>query len=137
MPRDIPVGNGSLLVNLDQTYQLRDLYWPHVGQENHTGGHPSRLGVWVDGQFRWVHDDGDRDVDPTIDASLIGLWHFGMFAPDDPRVVATMQAVRDRLWVKTDVGGLARYENGYYHQISQDIDSVPGNPWFICTQSAR
>ncbi len=36
MPRDIPIGNGSLLVNFDQHYQLRDLYWPHVGQENHT-----------------------------------------------------------------------------------------------------
>ncbi|MBP6746685.1 glycoside hydrolase family 15 protein, partial [bacterium] len=21
----------------------------------------------------------------------------------------------------------------YYHQISQDVDKVPGNPWFICT----
>jgi len=36
MPCDIPAGNGSLLVNFDQCYQLRDLYWPHVGQENHT-----------------------------------------------------------------------------------------------------
>jgi glucoamylase len=58
MPRDIPVGNGSLLINFDQTYQLRDLYWPHVGQENHTAGHPSRFGVWVDGQFRWMDDAG-------------------------------------------------------------------------------
>jgi GH15 family glucan-1,4-alpha-glucosidase len=58
MPRDIPVGNGSVLVNFDQTYQLRDLYWPHVGQENHTIGHPSLFGVWVDGQFRWVEDAG-------------------------------------------------------------------------------
>lgn len=58
MPRDIPVGNGSLLVNFDQNYQLRDLYWPHVGQENHTKGYPSRLGVWVDGQFHWVAEDG-------------------------------------------------------------------------------
>ena len=63
MPRDIPVGNGSLLVNYDQTYQLRDLYWPHVGQENHTDGHPFRFGVWVDGQFRWLDDAGwQRDL---------------------------------------------------------------------------
>ena len=68
MPRDIPVGNGSLLVNFDQTYQLRDLYWPHVGQENHTSGHPSRFGVWVDGQFHWVHDDGwQRTLDYAHD----------------------------------------------------------------------
>ena len=80
-----------------------------------------------------TREDGNWDVDPTIDASLIGLWYFGMFAPDDPRIVATMQAVWDRLWVKTDVGGVARYENDYYHQVSQDVVNVPGNPWFICT----
>ena len=78
-------------------------------------------------------EDGGWDVDQTVDASLFGLWYFDMFAPDDPRIVATMQAVRDRLWVKTDVGGVARYENDYYHQVSQDVESVPGNPWFICT----
>ena len=45
----------------------------------------------------------------------------------------TMQAVEEKLWVKTRVGGVARYENDYYHRISNDIAAVPGNPWFICT----
>ena len=56
MPRDLPLGNGSLLVAFDKHYQIRDLYWPHVGQENHASGHAFRLGVWVDGQFRWFDD---------------------------------------------------------------------------------
>ena len=56
MARDIPVGNGSLLVNFDGQYHIRDIYFPHVGDENHTDGHPFRLGVWVDGGFSWVHD---------------------------------------------------------------------------------
>ena len=43
MPRDIPVGNGALLVNFDQAYQLCDLYWPHVGQENHTNGQSTHV----------------------------------------------------------------------------------------------
>jgi GH15 family glucan-1,4-alpha-glucosidase len=77
--------------------------------------------------------DGSWEVDKTLDSSLFGLWYFGMFPPDDPRIVRTMQAVRDRLWVKTEVGGVARYENDYYHQQSQDLANVPGNPWFICT----
>jgi len=77
---------------------------------------------------------GEVDVDPTLDASLYGLWYFGMYPPDDPRIVGTMEEVRRRLWVKTDVGGLARYENDYYHQVTdKDIGSVPGNPWFVCT----
>ncbi|HCA59089.1 MAG TPA: glycoside hydrolase family 15, partial [Blastocatellia bacterium] len=56
--RDIPVGNGSLLVNFDDKYQIRDIYFPHVGQENHTDGAVSRFGVWCDGSFAWTSDAG-------------------------------------------------------------------------------
>jgi oligosaccharide amylase len=56
--RDLPVGNGTLLVNFDDKYQIRDIYFPHVGQENHTEGFPCRFGVWVDGEFAWVADPG-------------------------------------------------------------------------------
>ncbi len=75
----------------------------------------------------------DFVVDWTLDSAIYALWYFGMYAPDDPRIVATMQQLRDRLWCKTAVGGMARYENDYYQQVSQDIQNVPGNPWFICT----
>lgn len=58
MPRDIPVGNGSLLVLFDDQYQIRDFYFPFVGKENHSEGHPFRFGVWIDGEFSWIsqHD---------------------------------------------------------------------------------
>jgi GH15 family glucan-1,4-alpha-glucosidase len=49
-------------------------------------------------------------------------------------VESTMRAVHERLWVKTPVGGMARYEGDAYHQVERnDIQKVPGNPWFICT----
>lgn len=83
--------------------------------------------------IRRTGDDGEWQADEHIDASIIGLWAFGMFAADDPRIVATMEAMRERLWIKTRVGGMARYENDPYHQWSKDIENVPGNPWFICT----
>lgn len=73
------------------------------------------------------------ELDMTIDASMYGVFAFGALPPHDPKVKATMDAIRERLWVKTDVGGCARYENDYYHQVSQDVANVPGNPWFICT----
>ncbi len=61
--RDIPVGNGSLLVNFDDKYQIRDIYFPHVGQENHSEGFPFRFGVWADGEFSWVFsDDWERSL---------------------------------------------------------------------------
>mgnify|MGYP000091248577 FL=1 len=56
--RDLPLGNGSLLITFDDKYQIRDFYFPHVGQENHTEGFPFRFGVWVDGQFSWTFSDG-------------------------------------------------------------------------------
>ena len=56
MPRDLPIGNGSLLITFDAQYCLRDLFFPNVGHENNTLGHPCRVGVWIDGSFRWLHD---------------------------------------------------------------------------------
>ncbi len=73
------------------------------------------------------------EVDPTIDASISGLWQFGMYTPDDPKIKSSMQIIREQLWVNTPVGGVARYANDSYHQISQDIEKIPGNPWFITT----
>jgi GH15 family glucan-1,4-alpha-glucosidase len=59
MPRDIPVGNGSLFVSFDKNYILRELNFPHVGEENHTRGEPFRFGVWANGKFRWLPEGWD------------------------------------------------------------------------------
>ena len=56
-----------------------------------------------------------------------------MFEATDPLIESTMKAVENRLWCKTKIEGMARYENDRHLQISQDIASVPGNPWDICT----
>ena len=77
--------------------------------------------------------DGSFDADLTIDASMYAPFYFGVFEPNDEKVVNTMNAIKKRLWVKTDVGGIARYEGDAYHQCSDNIETVPGNPWFICT----
>ena len=72
-------------------------------------------------------------LDMTVDSSLAGLFLFEALPATDERVAKTMEAVREKLWVKTKVGGVARYENDYYHQVSRDVENVPGNPWIICT----
>lgn len=51
------IGNGSLAVALDSRLRIRDLFYPHVGLENHISGHKFLLGVWIDGAFNWVEDD--------------------------------------------------------------------------------
>src|SRR3989338_2948805 len=50
MPKHLVIGNGSLLAAFDEHLQLRDLYFPHVGMEDHTAyGDVHRTGVWAEG----------------------------------------------------------------------------------------
>jgi len=53
MPREIVFGNQSMLVGIDANYVIRDIYYPHVGMENHLNGHKNRMGIWIDGIFSW------------------------------------------------------------------------------------
>lgn len=94
--------------------------------------------LWLEDKKRFARmlnrdSTGNWEIDSVIDASLAGLWQFGMYSPHDPKIVEMMEAIRNRLWVKTEVGGIARYENDNYHKVSDDIENVPGNPWFITT----
>jgi GH15 family glucan-1,4-alpha-glucosidase len=83
-----------------------------------------------------VSAKGEIECDPTFDASMAGLWTFGMFEADDPFIAATMEQMIERLTVRTDIGGMARYENDYYFQVEKDdLAKVPGNPWILCTLS--
>lgn len=71
--------------------------------------------------------------DDTMDSSAYSLFEFNVFDANDPRVVSTMKHMKEWLWVKTDIGGMARYFNDHYQQKSQEIDKIPGNPWVICS----
>jgi oligosaccharide amylase len=80
-----------------------------------------------------VEDDGTLTVDMILDSALYGLWRFGMYPPDDKRIVDTMTAIRDQLSNKAATGGVARYEDDYYFKVEPDTKKTPGNPWFMCT----
>ncbi len=63
MPRDLPLSNGRLHVNFDSRYNLRDIYFPHVGEANRAYGCTSRMGIRVDGAFSWLDGpDWERDL---------------------------------------------------------------------------
>lgn len=76
MPRDIPIGNGNLLITFDQDYCLRDIYYPHVGKENHTDGHKFRLGIWVDGVFDWITSKWNLKLDYVSESLLTHVTAF-------------------------------------------------------------
>lgn len=56
MPRALTLGNGRLLVTFDPLLNMRDLYYPHVGLFNHLNGRFNGMGVWINGQFRWIDE---------------------------------------------------------------------------------
>ncbi|AZR72252.1 glycoside hydrolase family 15 [Anoxybacter fermentans] len=71
MPRALTIGNGNLLINFDKDLNMRDLYFPHVGELNHIGGHKNSLGVWVDGQFSWTDEYGWQNKVGYLKESLV------------------------------------------------------------------
>ena len=93
--------------------------------------------LWIEDEGRFARGlvlDGEQLVlDKTVDASCFAIFHLGVFPPSTGFVAGTMEAIRERLWVQTEVGGIARYEGDGYHRISEETGRVPGNPWLICT----
>ncbi|MCE5263699.1 MAG: glycoside hydrolase family 15 protein [Deltaproteobacteria bacterium] len=77
--------------------------------------------------------DGAFREDPTVDASLYAPFYLGVYGPRDEKVVSTMEAIRSRLTVQTESGGIARYEGDRFHRPEGSGPEIPGNPWFICT----
>jgi GH15 family glucan-1,4-alpha-glucosidase len=73
------------------------------------------------------------ELDEVIDVSLSGLTNLGVLSSGDPRVIKTMEAIHQQLWLKTPVEGCARYTDDHYHRPSDSPAEVPGNPWFIST----
>jgi GH15 family glucan-1,4-alpha-glucosidase len=69
----------------------------------------------------------------VIDVSLSALVILGVLPPKDPRMVETMEAIHQQLWLNTPVEGCARYKNDVYHRPDNCPADIPGNPWFIST----
>jgi GH15 family glucan-1,4-alpha-glucosidase len=74
MARSLTLGNGSLLVGYDEWGEVKDLYFPHVGLENHVGFEKvHRVGVRVGNEFHWLND-GTWQVTVDLEPStLIGV----------------------------------------------------------------
>lgn len=78
----------------------------------------------------YIDKDGRIVKDRTVESSLLLLTEFGVLSADDYRMENTVKAIEDKLWIRGGIGGIARYENDYYHKVSDDF---PGNPWIITT----
>lgn len=90
-----------------------------------------------DGIFKYLYDPKLgrflRSVNPrdeTVDASLLAVSNFGVVPVQDARVAGTVKAIEEQLWVKTGIGGVARYSGDGYLKVSPGII---GNPWILTT----
>ncbi|MFO7462293.1 MAG: hypothetical protein R6X07_16895, partial [Desulfatiglandales bacterium] len=90
MPRDIPVGNNKFLLCFDKEYRIRDIYFPHVGQENHSNGNPFRLGLFMKGRFSWVGGGWQRTLTYEEDTLVT---HVELSHPEFPLALACRDAV--------------------------------------------
>jgi glucoamylase len=73
------------------------------------------------------------ELNGVIDVSLLALTTLADFSPRDPRMVNTAETILRQLWVRTPVGGCARYQNDLYQRPEDFPAGVPGNPWLIAT----
>lgn len=93
--------------------------------------------LWLDDENRFARGlvlrDGVLELDRIVDSSCFATFYFDVFPPESAWVEGTMKAIRERLWVQTEIGGIARYESDGYHKIADEPQRVPGNPWLICT----
>ncbi len=95
--RDLPIGNGNILIAFDRDSVLREFYFPHVGQETHTKGEPFRVGAWVDGQFKWVGEG----------------WQIKRNYLDDS-LVTEVELVNDEIGLRIGFNDLVDFEENIY-----------------------
>jgi len=92
---------------------------------------------WLEGEARFARGlvirDDVLELDRTVDASAFATFYLGVFGAETAMVDGTMRAIREKLWIQTEVGGVARYENDSYQRVSGDTPQIAGNPWLICS----
>lgn len=85
MPKLVNLGNGQLLIGIDNKALVKDLYYPYAGLENHVSEHLTHhIGVFAEGKFSWM---GDND------------WEIEILTAEQT-MASAITAVNNRLGVK-------------------------------------
>lgn len=91
MSRAVTIGNGNILVGFDNRGQVRDFYYPFVGEANHvsgaSGSYVHRIGVFVDGVMSWIDGEGW-----TVTMSNKQGTCAGMFFAENPSLGVTLSS---------------------------------------------
>jgi len=82
--------------------------------------------------YKKIHTEEKQAIyDRTLDiSSIYGIYKFGILEAKDEKLKKAVDKYLERLELKTEVGGIARYEGDTYHHKG---GNYPGNPWVITT----
>lgn len=62
MAKEIVLGNENLILTYDSNLCIRDIYFPHIGEENHLEEDKNRIGFWIGGKFSWVDEEWKKNI---------------------------------------------------------------------------
>ncbi|MBP9758879.1 glycoside hydrolase family 15 protein [Candidatus Dojkabacteria bacterium] len=69
MTTSLVIGNGNLLINIDDNLQVNDFYFPHVGQENHLSQQINKMFFRINGKYCFInHNEWDIKVGYSTDS---------------------------------------------------------------------
>ncbi len=121
MPRPLVLGNGTLLATFDEHLQMRDLYFPCVGMEDHTTyGKVHRMGFFVEGRgFSWV-SDGSWTIttgyksDTLVGFSTLRNDHLGISIRLEDCVHPVKNILQRRLFIAS-TDGTEKFVRCFFH----------------------
>ena len=73
MAKEIVLGNKNLNLSYDSNLNIRDIYFPNVGDENHLEEDKNRIGFWVNGKFSWIDEEWEKEIDYYEDAMVSNI----------------------------------------------------------------
>lgn len=75
--------------------------------------------------------DDKYQIFDTVDiSSFYGVYYFKVLDADDHKLEKAFEMTKNRLYMQTSIGGVARYVDDNFHRVAHD---APPNPWYITT----
>lgn len=147
------LGNGNILVGIDEHARIREFFYPYVGLHNHVGGKPHHIGIWVDGQFSWIDNSNYWNkilrykketlvTDIVANSKRHGLsLHFNDLVDKKKNILLRKINVQNNLDKEREVrlffhqffavNGNDAGDTAYYHPIEQSVVHYKGDRYFL------
>lgn len=139
--------NGNIAALYDNNFYIRELYYPYLGQYNHSVGGYFKIGIWHDGKFTWIDQIKDKKI--YMDNLIVNAeinWDGLKIKFSDVAIFSHSAIIR-----KVDVEGQGYVRTIFYHDFKLNGNEIgdtafydPGldaiihykdNTWFLIGSS--